>query len=300
MRCKFLIISLLAAVSVASGASVAAYAAPLSGDPDRQAAERLITTLSSSSENDAGKLLLEAARMRLGTPYVSGLLDPDGPEKLRMPFVSTDCMIFVETCLAAVMTAGEEDPSYVKYEENVRRLRYRGAEGECPPPVLYETRLHYATAWIRNLVEKGLADDLTLEVAGVRSTGKLNFMSRNYKSYKQIAAADSDPQAAARLKAISLTESRLNEEPMTYVPKAKIKSIEGKIKDGDLIFFTTSIAGLDVSHMAIAYRHDGIVGFIHASSVAGKVIVDSGSIADYALSRKSCTGIKVVRVLPRS
>ena len=209
-------------------------------------------------------------------------------------------MIFVETCLAAVMTAGEEDPSYVKYEDNVRRLRYRGAEGECPPPVLYETRLHYATAWIRNLVEKGLADDLTLEVAGVRSTGKLGFMSRNYKSYKQIAAADSDPQAAARLKAISLTEARLNEEPMTYVPKAMIKSIEGKIKDGDLIFFTTSIAGLDVSHMAIAYRHDGIVGFIHASSVAGKVIVDSGSIADYALSRKSCTGIKVVRVLPRS
>ena len=238
--------------------------------------------------------------MRLGTPYVAGLLDPDGPETLQMPFVSTDCMIFVETCLAAVMTAGKEDPSYVKYEDNVRRLRYRGAEGECPPPVLYETRLHYATAWIRNLVEKGLADDLTLEVGGVRSTGKLNFMSRNYKSYKQIAAADSDPQAAARLKAISLTEARLNEEPMTYVPKAKIKSIEGKIKDGDLIFFTTSIAGLDVSHMAIAYRHDGIVGFIHASSVAGKVIVDSGSIADYALSRKSCTGIKVLMVLPRS
>lgn len=300
MRCKFLIISLLAAVSVASGASVAAYAAPQSGDSDRQAAEKLITTLSSSSENDAGKLLLEAARMRLGTPYVAGLLDPDGPEKLQMPFVSTDCMIFVETCLAAVMTAGEEDPSYVKYEENVRRLRYRGAEGECPPPVLYETRLHYATAWIRNLVEKGLADDLTLDVGGVPSSGKLGFMSRNYKSYKQIAAADSDPQAAARLKAISLTEARLNEEPMTYVPKAKIKSIEGEIKDGDLIFFTTSIAGLDVSHMAIAYRHDGITGFIHASSVAGKVIVDSGSIADYALSRKSCTGIKVVRVLPRS
>ena len=300
MRCKFLIISLLAAVSVASGVFVAAYAAPQSGDSDRQAAEKLITTLSSSSENDAGKLLLEAARMRLGTPYVAGLLDPNGPEKLQMPFVSTDCMIFVETCLAAVMTAGEEDPSYVKYEDNVRRLRYRGTEGECPPPVLYETRLHYATAWIRNLVEKGLADDLTLEVGGVRSTGKLNFMSRNYKSYKQIAAADSDPQAATRLKAISLTEARLNEEPMTYVPKAKIKSIEGKIKDGDLIFFTTSIDGLDVSHMAIAYRHDGITGFIHASSVAGKVIVDSGSIADYALSRKSCTGIKVVRVLPRS
>ena len=300
MRCKFLIISLLAAVSVASGASVAAYAAPQSGDSDRQAAEKLITTLSSSSENDAGKLLLEAARMRLGTPYVAGLLDPDGPETLQMPFVSTDCMIFVETCLAAVMTAGKEDPSYVKYEDNVRRLRYRGAEGECPPPVLYETRLHYATAWIRNLAWEGIAEDLTLEAGGVQSSGKLNFMSRNYKSYKQIASADTDPQAATRLKAISLTEARLNEEPMTYVPKAKIKSIEGKIKDGDLIFFTTSIAGLDVSHMAIAYRHDGITGFIHASSVAGKVIVEPGSIADYALSRKSCTGIKVVRVLPRS
>lgn len=298
MRCKYLIISFLAAVSVVafSVAPVAAYAASQSGDPDRQAAEKMITTLSLSSEKDAGKLLLEAARMRLGTPYVAGLLDPDGPETLQMPFVSTDCMIFVETCLAAVLTSREAEPAYEKYLDNVRLLRYRGTEGEYPPPVRYETRLHYATAWIRNLVEKGLADDLTLEAGGVLSSGKLSFMSRNYKSYKQIAAADIDPEAAARLKAIARTEAILNEEPMTYIPKAQIRSIEDKIKDGDIIFFTTSIAGLDISHMAIACRHDGITGFIHASMVAGKVIVDKGSISDYALGRKSCTGIKVVRV----
>ena len=302
MRFKSLIISLLAAVSVAafSVVPVAAYAASQSGDPDRQAAEKLITTLSLSSEKDAGKLLLEAARMRLGTPYVAGLLDPDGPEKLQMPFVSTDCMIFVETCLAAVLTSREAEPAYEKYMDNVRLLRYRGTEGESPAPILYETRLHYATAWIRNLVEEGLADDLTLKAGGVLSSGKFSFMSRNYKSYKQIAAADTDPEAAARLKAIARTEAILNEEPMTYIPKSQIRSIEDKIKDGDIIFFTTSIAGLDISHKAIACRHDGITGFIHASTAAGKVIVDKGSISDYAMSRKSCTGIKVVRVLPRS
>lgn len=293
MRCKCLIF-FLAALSVV--APLTPYAAPAPGNPDRQAAEKLVSALAASPRKDAGKLLTEAAKMRLGSPYVAGLLDPEGPETLQMPFVSTDCMIFVETCLAAVLTSREADPTYEKYMDYVRLLRYRGAEGECPPPVRYETRLHYATAWIRNLVSEGIAEDLTLNLGGIQSTGKLDFMSRNYKSYKQIAAADTNPEAAALLKAIALTEDRLNEEPMTYVPKARIRDIEGKIKDGDIIFFTTSIAGLDVSHMAVAYRHDGIVGFIHASTNAGKVIVDPASISGYALSRKSCTGIKVVRV----
>lgn len=55
--------------------------------------------------------------------------------------------------------------------------------------------------------------------------------------------------------------------------------------------------GLDIAHVSIAYVHDGIVGFIHASQAEGRVIVDPKSISDYTLGRKSSPGIKVIRVL---
>ena len=42
---------------------------------------------------------------------------------------------------------------------------------------------------------------------------------------------------------------------------------------------------------------DGRVGFIHASSKGGKVMLDPKTIAEYAASRRNCPGIKVVRVL---
>ena len=274
-------------------------AAPPPDSEEAQMAVELVSHLNISSAKDAGSMMKQAALERLGTPYVAGLLDPEGPETLLVPFLETDCMIFVETCLAAVLTARDDNPSYEKLTENVRRLRYRATEEAASKdlhPVRYETRLHYATGWIRNLVKEGLAEDLTMETGGVRSATKLDFMSRNYKKYRQMADADSDTEAAARLEGISNMEKKLNEEPMTYIPKALIHAIEGEIMDGDIVFFTTSIAGLDVSHMAIAYHHDGIVGFIHASSNAGEVIIDPESISNYALSRKTCTGIKIVRV----
>ena len=281
--------------------AASAVAAPPPDNEEAQRVVELVSHLNINSSKGAGAMMAQAAMEMLGTPYTAGLLDPEGPETLRIPFFETDCMIFVETCLAAVLTAKDDSPSYEKLLENVRRIRYRAPEVEAASgkdlhPVSYETRLHYATGWIRNLVKEGIAEDLTMDTGGVRSSTKLDFMSRNYKKYRQMAAADTDPEAAARLEAVSNMEKSLNEEAMTYIPKALIHAIDGEIMDGDIIFFTTSTAGLDVSHMAIAYRHDGVAGFIHASSNAGEVILDDNSISDYALSRKTCTGIKIVRV----
>ena len=281
----------------------AALLLPLNGvsqvsQHEKDAAMGVVSRLEGMSSVSSGQMLAQAALSRLGTPYVAGLLDPDGPEQLQMVFTETDCMIFVETCLATVLTARSGDPSYDNYAAILRRLRYRADSDKetAAPPIRYDTRLHYSTDWIRNLEKRGIAEDLTLSCAGVRSSTKLDFMSRNYKKYKQLAESDTDPDAAGRLRLISESEARINAVPMTYVPKALIKAIEGDIETGDLIFYTTSVAGLDISHCAIAYVNDGKCGFIHASSVAGEVIIDSRSIAEYAASQKSCTGIKIVRL----
>jgi hypothetical protein len=97
---------------------------------------------------------------------------------------------------------------------------------------------------------------------------------------------------------ISEVEKKLNEKPQSWIPAAKIKSVESKIKTGDIIGFMTTTAGLDIGHVAIAYVHDGKVGFIHASQGGGLVMEQPQSIADYVLKvRKGCQGIKVVMPL---
>ena len=121
----------------------------------------------------------------------------------------------------------------------------------------YLDRIHYTTEWIRKGEDRGILEDLTVSLGG---------------------------------------ENNVNQKPVTYIPKEIIPSVAGHIKTGDIICFVTTTAGLDISHVAIAYVHDGIVGFIHASSIAKKVIVDAMSIANYTASISGCKGIKVVRV----
>ena len=99
------------------------------------------------------------------------------------------------------------------------------------------------------------------------------------------------------VQAIREVEADLNRQPISYIQKASIVAVEKTLKPGDIVCFVTSIAGLDISHVGIVTVRDGKAGFIHASSVAGKVIVDSRSIAQYAAAQKSCVGIKVVRMM---
>ena len=82
-----------------------------------------------------------------------------------------------------------------------------------------------------------------------------------------------------------------------YVPKHEIDKCSFRIKNGDILCFVTSIKGLDVTHVGIAYWKDGQLTFIHASSSAKKVIIQASSLRDYAEGIKSCKGVLVARPL---
>ena len=122
-------------------------------------------------------------------------------------------------------------------------------------------------------------------------------MSRHPKSYKQLEDANSIPRAALDLMNIEETEKELNKIPMTQIPKAKISSIGQGIKSGDIICFVSTVEGLDVAHVAIAYVENGRVGFIHASQNDGKVGIDERTIDEYVSRRSNLSGIKVIRPL---
>ena len=120
-------------------------------------------------------------------------------------------------------------------------------------------------------------------------------MSAHPGYYRQLKDAATDPVAEQDLETIAAVEKTLSATPQYYIPQDKIKAMEGNIRTGDIIGFMSGTPGLDIAHVVMAYVHDGKVGFIHASMGKMEVIVDPKSIADYALSSKGITGIKVVR-----
>ncbi len=241
------------------------------------------------------QMMVMAAEALVGTPYVAGTLDEDPvEEKLRIYLTKTDCILFVETCLALAKTvddAGESEPELEDFIKNVARMRYR-----TDPPFSYGDRVHYTTEWVRRM-EGTVLHDMTLELGGEVYDHPVYFMSSHPDSYKQLAEADDIPRAALNLRKIREVEEDLNRSPMTYIPKTKLSQASGQIKSGDIICFSTTIGGLDISHVGIAYVKDGVAGFIHASQKDGKVEIDSRTIEEYVRSRSNLSGIKVIRPL---
>ena len=85
-------------------------------------------------------------------------------------------------------------------------------------------------------------------------------------------------------------EKEINLRPHYHVPKQEIEKCSSGIKNGDILCFVTSIKGLDVTHVGIAYWKDGQLTFIHASSSAKKVIIRHPP-ARLRRGIKSCKGI---------
>ena len=96
---------------------------------------------------------------------------------------------------------------------------------------------------------------------------------------------------------IESIEKNINTRTYYYIPKEKFEKLSTGIESGDIIFFTTSIKGLDVIHAGIAYRKDNVLTFIDASSKYNKVVIEDISIQEYLKQRKPATGIIIARPL---
>lgn len=234
------------------------------------------------------ELMVAAAKSMYGTPYVGGQLGlADIQEKFRVVIGHTDCILFVEAMLClgrTALSAPDKGPWYGWFASEVARCRYRN-----PQEIRYfSDRIHYTTEWIRNLESKGVVKDMTLALGGEYFDHPINYMSTHPSAYK-MGKADVDRIAAI--------EKTLNEESLTVIPPDVIPRIASKVRSGDIICYVTTVGGLDISHVAIAYVDKGVLRFIHASSAEKKVVLDAKSVADYAANRRNCAGIKVVRPL---
>jgi len=248
---------------------------------DKALAEKVILELELNAGEPAGARMVRAAEALLGQPYVAGTLEELPEEKVCIYLTRTDCILFVETCLGLVRTA-EQGGGFETLAKEIRQSRYRN--GQCRK---YEDRLHYTTEWARQGVERGVLQNVTPRLGGIRFDHPVHYMSQHPDSYARM----NDVEEIARI------EEKINSEPSYYIPKEKLETALEGIENGDIIFFTTRVDGLDISHCGIAKVEPGKpVRFIHASTVPMKVVLEPKTLEEYVMGKKSTTGIQVFRI----
>lgn len=231
-------------------------------------------------------ILEKTGEFFLETPYVANTLEVTDNEQLIVNLREFDCVTFIETVIALSQTAKSDELSFENYINELRKVRYRDdVVGD------YSTRLHYTSDWVFDNERDGLLKNISRDLKGMKEQKKINFMSSNRKSYKHLASDD----LFAKIQSV---ENDINQRGgFYYVPKTKINEVASEVPHMAMIGFTTSIDGLDTTHTGFAYRKDGKLTFIHASSAQKKVVIDQKTLSDYCASQKTCTGVVFAKIL---
>ena len=233
-----------------------------------------------------GDLMGKLGQLFLGTPYVGGTLEGDGPELCRLDLTGLDCVTYFENVLCLARVIKKRHASMENLLSEITYTRYRGGALDG-----YTSRLHYTADWIDDNVRKRVVMDVTPQLNPDPFPLDVHFMSANPRFYKPLK---DDPSMVEAMAAI---ERRINAQSRTYVPKARIAEIESRLQTGDIIAITTSKKGLDYAHTGMIMVDDqGTRRFMHASAQKKKVLIDE-PISDYVQSVRTHTGISVLRPL---
>lgn len=225
-----------------------------------------------------------AATLFVGSPYQGGTLDINEKEELVVNFAAFDCVTFIENSLALSHSVRFGDNTLEGFRKNLEHIRYRSGKLDG-----YASRLHYFSDWIRDNEKKGILREITQEAGGKAFRKKIFFMSRH-------AAANPHLKDADVLESVKSAEQSLSGLEYYRIPKQYVKKFYNIIREGDIIAFTTSVDGLDISHTAIAVSNPLGIGILHASFDKKKVTLEA-DLYDYMKNKSKIDGIRIIRVL---
>ena len=235
------------------------------------------------SNEPIGVIIQQVGTWFMDSPYVAGTLDHANEEKLVIKLDGYDCVTFVESTLALSRTIAEGSTSFEDFSEKMIEQRYRESkiEGYC-------SRLHYFSEWIYTNAKRGLVEDITEQLGGVKLEKTLNFMSTHRDSYPQLASNE-----ALFAELIEVEKGLINLD-IFYIPQGQIREKYNALQEGDIIALATDIKGLDVVHTGFVFKtEEGGTGLMHASTTKGVTV--SPDLQDYVENNKRQIGILVAR-----
>ncbi|MDE6198905.1 MAG: DUF1460 domain-containing protein [Muribaculaceae bacterium] len=218
-------------------------------------------------------------------PYVAGTLEAED-ERLTVNLDEVDCTTLIDNVVTLAVTAGEHRTSWRDFVYNLERLRYRGGEMKG-----YPSRLHYISDWIVDNTHRGNFEEVTNRCdLATYEIKTIDFMSANRSLYPALA----DSATFAKIKEAEIGY-RSHRFPIIKTSRVA-KAAKTFLRTGDIIALCTGKKGLDVSHMGILFINDKNIPYLlHASSKAGKVILDTTPLDRY-LTTNRLTGIRVIRL----
>ena len=253
-------------------------------DEDNRILSQVLEQFVEEKQTPTGELIVKVGTFFLETPYVANTLETEGEERLVINLREMDCTTFAENCLALTRTIQSEKPGIDRFWQELAGIRYRNAAING-----YSSRLHYTTDWIFNNQQKNLVRDVTGDISKTPYIKTINFMSTHPGSYRHLK------DNAVLVTEIARIEKDISHRPYYFIPKENIAGLESQLKDGDIVALTTSIDGLDVSHMGLLVRKNNRIHMLHASLSSMKVAVTEEPLADYLKNSKTVTGIMVAR-----
>jgi hypothetical protein len=220
----------------------------------------------------------------VGTEYVAGTLEGEGPEACRVDLTGLDCVTFYENVLCISRILKKDKTSFDDFKNEISFTRYR--EGMLTD---YTSRLHYTSDWIYDNEKKKVVRNITKEIGGEEFPFKASFMSKNPHFYQSLK------EFPEFIETIAMLEKEINKRQHWYIPKSKIKEAQKHIQTGDIIALATDKEGLDYGHTGLAYRDKrGKMRFLHASQRKKKVLLNT-ELYKYTQSIETHIGITIAR-----
>lgn len=256
-------------------------------EEDKKILSNIFEQLSSTENQSTAQLVVQTGKLLIGTPYVAHTLESD-KEQLTINLRGLDCTTFAENCLAIARSIKSGEPNFEKFTKELQQIRYRNGVIDG-----YPSRLHYFSDWIYENNKREFIIDVLQQISNTPYPLKVDFMSTHPDSYEKLK---NNPEV---VKTIAYQEKEINTRKMYYLPKDKLANYEADLKEGDIVGITTSIKGLDITHVGILVRNKntGRIHLMHASSTGKKVIISENTLEEYLKNNSRVTGIMVARPL---